>query len=141
MAKERFKITDVVKVPALAPAMRKNWVIMGFASAGSEARLLRFPCCTQMIVKLSELKLQLVGEEITTPELEVKSLMDDGLGPRGRHPMSRDFWQSDITCKATTCVSNNNNMCTTPSLAKIGVDGKCEGHRRFGNENGNTKTE
>jgi len=45
--------------------------------------------------------------------------------PTHSFPYSRDF--EDIDCSAVSCVYNNNKKCTVPSLAKIGVDGRCTG--------------
>lgn len=43
------------------------------------------------------------------------------------YPVSRD-WE-DIDCRATQCLWNVSNKCISPSLARIGDDGKCKGFR------------
>jgi len=53
-----------------------------------------------------------------------------GFMPKG-HPQSGHPWASrdyaDIDCKAVGCVFNVLRKCSTPSLAKIGDRGQCEG--------------
>jgi len=50
-----------------------------------------------------------------------------GHGGDWRHPVSRDY--QEIDCNASSCMFNKDSKCTTPSLAKIGMDGWCGGFR------------
>lgn len=53
-----------------------------------------------------------------------------GHGGDWRHPVSRDY--QEIDCNASSCMFNKDSKCTTPSLAKIGEDGRCEGFKSSG---------
>jgi hypothetical protein len=52
----------------------------------------------------------------------VHGLMDYGRRPYG-FPVSRD-WE-DVDCQAVGCRFNQNKKCITPSICKIGEDGRC----------------
>lgn len=53
-------------------------------------------------------------------------LMDCGRRSPGHNfPVSRD-WE-DLDCKATGCLYNIREKCATPSICKIGEDGRCIG--------------
>ena len=44
-----------------------------------------------------------------------------------RYPTSRDW--KEIDCNALSCIYNQDNKCTVPSLAIINKDGKCKGFK------------
>lgn len=53
-----FGLNDLVEIPMWPSEQRKNWTIIGFASGGAEAELMRFRCGTRSFVEISKLKHQ-----------------------------------------------------------------------------------
>jgi len=54
-------------------------------------------------------------------------------------PHSRDYVLDNFVCKATKCIANRDGYCITPSLCKIGEDGRCLNYKEKGNGKGKRK--
>jgi len=64
---EKFKINDLVEVPIWKGDQSRNWIIIDFASNGSEAVISNIFSKARSIILLSKLKLQ-QAEALGTPE-------------------------------------------------------------------------